>query len=359
MSMHTAIADTLQGARTPLPALRKTAPRGAILRRCLASVLRAARLIVPGICLLAGAAALADDYPSKSIRLVVPFAAGGGGDSLARVLSEKLKTRLGQPVVVDNRPGASGIVGSEVVAKAPPDGYTILLNTPNLIMTKFMTRKLPYEPLTDLLPVAEVVRAQLWLAASTAKTDAKTVQELVSQAKARNEGLFYGSVGAGSVGHLLGFGFVEAAGLKAEHVPYKGGAPATMALLTGEISFAVMDYVVLKPHVDSGKVRLLATLGAKRSANSPTTPTLAEAGYPGLDIYSWAGLFVPAGTPAEVVDKLAAASKAVMADPEVRAKFVGFGYDPGTLLLGDFARMVKADSDRWEVIIKKAGVKLD
>lgn len=325
----------------------------------LSALLRIVWLVLPGMFLLAGGPAGAQTYPSKPIRLVVPFAAGGGGDSLARVLSEKLKTRLGQPVVVDNRPGASGIVGSEIVAKAPPDGYTILLNTPNLIMTKFMTRKLPYEPLTDLVPVAEVVRAQLWLAVSTAKTDAKTLQEFVDQTKARGEGVFYGSVGAGSVGHLLGFGFAEAAGLKAEHVPYKGGAPATLALLTGEISFAVMDYVVLKPHVDSGKVRLLATLGAKRSPHSPNTPTLTEAGYPGLDIYSWAGLFVPSGTPPAVVQKLAAESRQVMTDPEVIAKFVGFGYDPGTLVLDDFARMVKSDSDRWEAIIKKAGVKLD
>jgi len=209
------------------------------------------------------------------------------------------------------------------------------------------------------VPVAEVVRAQLWLAVSTAKTDARTLPEFIAQTQAKGEGLFYGSVGPGSVGHLLGYGFVDAAGIKADHVAYKGGAPATLALITGEISFAVMDYIVLKPQVDAGKVRLLATFGGKRSQHAPATPTLTEAGYPGLEIYSWAGLFVPAGTPPAAVQRLAAESKLVMADPEVIAKFVGFGYDPGTLLLDDFAQMVKTDHDRWGAIIKKAGVKMN
>ncbi len=319
----------------------------------------AAVLLLPGLLLSFSGLARAQAYPTKPIRLVVPFAAGGGGDVLARILSDKLKNRLNQPVVVDNRPGASGIIGSDIVAKAPADGYTLLLNTPNLIMTKFMTPKLPYEPMTDLVPVAEVVRAQLWLAVSTARTDARTVQEFVAETKAKGQGLFYGSVGPGSVGHLLGSGFAELAGIKAEHVGYKGGAPATLALVTGEISFAVMDYVVLKPQVDAGKVRLLATIGGKRSQSSPSTPTLAEAGYPGMDMYSWAGLFVPSGTPAPVIQRLAAESKVVMADPEVIARFVAIGYEPGSLLLDDFANMVKADNDRWAVIIKKSGVKLE
>jgi tripartite-type tricarboxylate transporter receptor subunit TctC len=319
----------------------------------------ATALLLPGLLMPFSGPAMAQAYPTKSIRLVVPFAAGGGGDVLARILSEKLKTRLNQPIVVDNRPGASGIIGSDIVAKAPADGYTMLINTPNLIMTQFMTPKLPYEPLTDLVPVAEVVRAQLWLAVSTARTSARTVQEFVVETKAKGQGLFYGSVGPGSVGHLLGSGFAELAGIKAEHVGYKGGAPAALALVTGEISFAVMDYVVLKPQVDAGKVRLLATIGGKRSQNSPATPTLTEAGYPGMDMYSWAGLFVPAGTPTPVLQRLAAESRVVMADPEVVAKFVAIGYEPGSLLLDQFANMVKADNDRWAVIIRKSGVKLE
>lgn len=323
------------------------------------SLLRAFWLGVPAALLLGGVQASAQAYPSKPIRLVVPFAAGGGGDVLARVLAEKLRARLNQSVVVDNRPGASGIIGSDIVAKAPADGYTMLINTPNLVMTKFMTSKLPFDPLADLVPVAEVVRAQLWLAVSTARTDAKTVQEFVAQAKAKGEGLFYGSVGPGTVGHLLGYGFVNVSGIKAEHVPYKGGAPASLALLTGEITFAVMDYVVLKPLVDAGKVRLLATIGPKRSPHSPATPTLSEAGYPGLEAFSWAGLFVPAGTPPAAIQRLAAESRAVMADPEVIAKFSAIGYDPGTLVLDEFANLVKTDHDRWGVIIRKAGVKLD
>lgn len=316
------------------------------------------RLLLSAVLLLAtGLPASAQaPYPSKPLRLIVPFAAGGGGDALARILSDKLKARLQQPVVVDNRPGASGIIGTEILAKAPPDGYTLLLNTPNLVMTKFMTARLPYDPLADLVPVAEVVRAQLWLAVSTQRTEAKTLQEFVAESRGKN--LFYGSVGPGSVGHLLAHGFVGASGMQAEHVAYKGGAPASLALISGEISFAVMDYIVLKPHVDSGKVRLLATIGPKRSTHSPETPTLTEAGYPGLEIFSWADLFVPAGTPPAVLQRLAAESRVVMADPEVISRFTAFGYDPGTLLLDDFAALVKNDHDRWGPIIRKAGVKL-
>lgn len=307
---------------------------------------------------LATAPATAQNFPSKPVRLIVPFAAGGGGDVLARTLADKLKVRLNQPVVVDNRPGAGGIIGSEVVAKAPADGYTLLLNTPNLIMTRHMVARLPYDPIADLVPVAEVVRSQLWLAASSAATDARTLADLVAQAKVKSD-VFYGSVGPGSVGHLLGSGFVDAAGLKANHVPYKGGAQAVLALVSGEVTFAVMDYVVLKPHVESGRVRLLGTFGSKRSPHAPDTPTLTEAGYPNLDIYSWAGLFAPSGTPAATVQRLAAEAKVVMADPEVIAKFISIGYEPGTLLLDDFAGVVRSDDARWGTIIRKAGVKLE
>ncbi len=319
--------------------------------------------LLSAVVLLAGGQANAQGsappFPNKPIRLVVPFAAGGGGDTLARILADKLRPRLNHSVLVDNKPGASGIIGADIVAKSPADGYTMLITTPNLVMTKFMTPKLPYDPLADLVPVAEVVQAQLWLAVSTARTDAKTLAEFVAQTKAKGEGLFYGSVGPGTTGHLLGFGFVNGSGIKAEHVAYKGGGPASLALVSGEITFAVMDYVVLKPQVDAGKVRLLATFGTKRSPLVPAAPTLSEAGYPGLDIYAWAGLFVAAGTPPAVLQRLAAESKAVMADPEVIARFLAIGYDPGTLLLGDFATLVKSDHDRWGEIIKKAGVKLD
>ena len=311
-----------------------------------------------GCALLAGPA-FGQVWPNQPVKIVVPFAAGGGGDSLGRILADKLREPLGQPVIVENKPGASTIIGSEQVAKATPDGYTVLLNVPNIVMTKFMTDKLPYDPLTDFIPVVEIVKAQSWLAVSTAKVKSTNLKDFVAEVKAKPKEHFYGSIGPGSVGHLLGFAFNEAAQLGIEHVPYKGGAPAATALAAGEISAAFLDLIILKPQVDAGRVRLLAVSGTKRSTNYPDVPNFSEAGYSGFDVYSWAGLFAPAKTPQPVVARLAAEVRKVLADPEVIAKFQAIGYDPGTVALGDFAAMVKADHDRWGALIKKANVKIN
>ena len=248
--------------------------------------------------------AQAQDYPSRTIKIVVPFAPGGGGDVLGRLIAKKLGEQLRQTVIVENKPGASTIIATDLVAKSTPDGYTVLLNVPLIVQTASLFKKLPYDPLTDLLPVAQINTSQIWFAVGTAKVKATTFKEYIAQAKADPKNFSYASIGPGSTGHLLGFGLNEANGLDTIHVPYKGSTPALQALLSGEVASVFQDYVTLKPQVEAGKVRLLAVTGTTRSEFTHEVPTLKELGYPGFEAGTWAGLFVAAKTPPAIVKTL-------------------------------------------------------
>ena len=307
---------------------------------------------------MAGPAAAQGAYPNQAIKIIVPFAAGGGGDALARILAEKLNKPLGQQIVVDNRPGAGTIPGTEAGVRAAPDGYTLLLQVQNLVMLPFVST-VNFNPLTDLIPVVEIVRAQSWLAVNTQRSNARTAREFVAQAKANPNDAFYGTIGPGSSGHLMGYHFAEQTGLNWQHVPYKGGGPASQALVAGEIPAAFIDLIVLKPHVESGKVRLIGVSGTARSTVYPDVPTFAEQGIDGFTILAWAGLFAPKGTPQPIVDKIALETNKVLSDPDIIEKFRNIGYDAGKLVKNEFASMVGADSVRWEGLIKKVGVKLE
>jgi len=299
------------------------------------------------------------DFPNRTIRVVVPFAPGGGGDVLGRFYGQKLSEALNVPVIVENRPGASTMIASDFVAKAAPDGYTILLNVPLLIQTPHLYSKMPYDPLVDLKPVTDLGSSQLWFAVSTQKTKALTIKEFVADAKLHPKDYNYASIGAGSSGHLLGYQLNEANGLSMLHVAYKGSTPATLALMAGEISAVFLDIVTLKPQLASGKVRLLASTGAKRSPLTPDVPTLAESGYAGFDTASWAALFVPSKVPADVLARLETETRKILAQPEVITKWRELGFEPGGQPPAQFAAQMRADSVRWGGLIKKAGVKLD
>ena len=298
-------------------------------------------------------------YPSRTIRLVVPFAPGGGGDVIGRYYAQKLSEAMKVPVIVDNRPGASTMIGSDLVAKSPGDGYTLLLNVPLLVQTPHLFSKMSYDPLQDLTPVIDVNNSPLWLAVSTARTQARTFQEFMAEARRKPREFSYASIGPGSSGHLLGNTLNEANHLEMVHVPFKGSTPATLALVGGEINTVFLDYVTLKPHVDSGKVRLLAVTGTRRSPMTPDVPTLAELGYPGFETNVWGGLFVSSKTPPEIVERLNAHSRAILAQPELSAKWRELGYEVGGLPQAQFAALVRAEYDRWGGMIRKAGVKLD
>ena len=303
--------------------------------------------------------AQAQDYPGKTIRIVVPFAPGGGGDVLGRLVAQKLSEQLRQTVIVENKPGASSVIATDMVAKSAPDGYTLLLNVPLLVQTASLYNKLPYDPLVDLLPVTDLVSSPVWFAVGAEKVSAKTMKEYVEQARARPNDYSYASIGAGSSGHLLGFALNEANGLGTIHVPYKGSAPAMQALLGGEIASVFLDYVTLKPQVQAGKVRLLAVTGAERSPVTPAVPTLAELGYPGFESATWAGLFVPSKTPREIVQRLESEVRKIAAQPDYIQKIRELGYEAGGLTQAQFAAQVRADHARWGALIKKAGVKLE
>lgn len=303
--------------------------------------------------------AQAQDYPNRTLRIVVPFAPGGGGDVLGRLLAQKLSETLKQAVIVDNKPGASSIIASDFVAKSAPDGYTLLLNVPLLVQTASLYSKLPYDPLVDLIPVTDLVTSPLWFAVGTAKVPARTLKEYIEQAKARPSEYNYASIGAGSSGHLLGHALSEANGLRMTHVPYKGSSPAMLALLSGEITAVFLDYVTLKPQLDAGKVRLLAVTGTARSPLTPQVPTLAELGYPGFEPAVWGGIFLPGRTPPEIVKRLEAEIQKITQQPDFLARIRELGYEPGGTPQPQFAAQVRADHARWGALIKKAGVRLD
>ncbi|SEB20041.1 tripartite tricarboxylate transporter substrate binding protein [Variovorax sp. YR216] len=298
-------------------------------------------------------------YPSQPIKLVVPFAPGGGGDVLGRLIGAKLSDSMRQPVIVDNRPGASTVIATEYVARATPDGHTILLNVPLIVQTATLMSKLPYDPIKDLTPVAEVVNSSLWMAVNPQKVDARNLKEFVAQVKAQPGSHSYGSIGMGSTTHLFGHALNEEAHLDMVHVPFKGSSVALNALLAGEVSTVILDYVTLKPQVSAGKARLIAVTGSQRSSWTPEVATFAEQGYKGLELMTWAGLFVPSKTSPDIVRRLHDEVMKVVREPDVAAKLADLGYVPGNRSQAAFAQQVSDEKQRWAVLIKQAGVRLE
>jgi tripartite-type tricarboxylate transporter receptor subunit TctC len=298
------------------------------------------------------------DYPNKPIRIMVGANAGGGTDIIARMLAEKFGESLKQPFVVENRPGASNTIAADLTAKAPADGYTLLVatNTGQAIAPHLI--KLSFDPLKQLQPVGLIVVVPNVLVVGD-KVAAKDVKELVAIAKAQPGMLKYASSGVGSTQHIAGEAFDQAAGIKTVHVPYKGSSQAHVDILGGNVEMMFDTTSSAMPQIKSGRFRPLAVTSPQRSAELPNVPTIAEAGYPAAEMTTWYGLFVTGGTPKPIVDKLHAELVRVLKLPDVQAKLKGLGGEPGTLSIEQFAEMNKKEYDRFGALIKSANIKAE
>jgi tripartite-type tricarboxylate transporter receptor subunit TctC len=310
----------------------------------------AAALIVCG----AGVAGAAD-WPTKPIRLLVGFAPGGGTDTTARAISQKLTTALGQQVIVDNRPGVSGNIAAEITANAVPDGYTLLLSSiAALAINSSLMKKMPFDPIRDLAPVTRAADSTNFLVVHPS-VPAKSVKELIALAKAKP--LNCGSSGIGGAGHLALELFNLQAGTKIVHVPYKGGGPAIVDLLAGNINLIFATGASSINHVKAGKIRALAVTTAKRSALAPELPTVAEAALPGFEANNWNGFVVPAKTPRPIIDRLNKELRAALLQPDVKEFLFNQGLDAAPGTPEEFGAYIKSETAKWAKVIKVAGIK--
>lgn len=304
-------------------------------------------------------AAWSQAYPSKPIRIVVPFPPGGAVDFFARVVQNALAESLGQPVVIDNRGGAGGMVGAGMVAKAAPDGHTLVLgNIASMAINVGIYPSMPYDPIKDFTPILRTVNVNYVLAAHPS-TPFSTVQELIAYARAQPGRLSYGSAGSGSLPHL-GTELIKAqAGIDMLHVPYKGGGPMVTDLVGGVIQLSLGDQANLMPYVQSGKLKALAVATAARSPNAPSIPTIAESGLPGFEATAWQGLLGPAGMEPAVVKQLNDALNRVMNSAAIRDKLVGGGLDPIGGTPEDFGRFIAQEIAKWTALSRSVGARAD
>jgi tripartite-type tricarboxylate transporter receptor subunit TctC len=308
---------------------------------------------------LASPHAAAQAWPSKPVKLVVPFTAGGSTDTVARILADKLTTRLGQPVLVDNRAGAGGAIGSDFVAKSPHDGYTMLVGTSStMAIAPYVYTKLPYNPTRDFAPVALLGTADIMIVVNS-QVPVRSVKELLDYARANPGKLTFASGGNGSISHLLGEYFKSMAHVDMLHVPYKGDAQMVTDLLGGQVNMAFGTAVAFLPHVKTGKVVALAVTNPKRSTTQTQLPTVSEAGVPGYEAVQWFGIALPTGTPPEIVQRLNDEIRAILAMPDVRARFTELGFD----VVGDrpeeFAAFLRTENEKWKKIAEISGTRLD
>jgi tripartite-type tricarboxylate transporter receptor subunit TctC len=298
-------------------------------------------------------------YPEKPVQIIVPFPPGGAGDVMGRLLSRQLEARLGQPVVVDNKPGAGTAIGAQYVANAKPDGYTLLLSSNSTYtLNPAIQPKLAYDPVKAFEPVGMVANMALILVAHPSVQE-NSVQQLVAAAKATPDKYMYGSFGNGTVSHFSGEMFKAAAGVKMTHVPYRGSAPAMTDLVGGQIPLAFDSVVAAAPHIKTGKIKPLAVTTPTRSALLPDVPTIAESGYAGYEMSSWIVLVAPRGLPPEVKQKLEQALAAAMGDAEMRDKLKGLGFEPAYAPIKDWSGMLGGDIARLRKIAEQSNIKPD
>ncbi|AGU53673.1 putative Bug-like extra-cytoplasmic solute receptor, TTT family [Variovorax paradoxus B4] len=325
--------------------------------RCRRFALRGALTLA--LAALMPAWAMAQAYPSRPIRIVVPFPPGGSTDVLARRIGEKLAVAFGQPVIVDNRAGAGGTLGADHVAKSAPDGYTLLMGvTGTNAISGALYPKLPYDVAKDFAPVSLVVSAPLVLVRHPGFA-AATVQEVVAAAKARPGSISYGSPGNGTSMHLTGEMFKLSAKASLLHIPYRGSAGALTDLMGGQIDTMFGDFLVVWPQVEAGKVMPIAVTSRQRHKMLPNVPTVAESGYPGFEALSWQGLFAPSGTPPAVVDQLNREVNKVLASADIQEYFGSRGFTLGGSSAVDFGTFIRGEIDKWTRIVKASGAKPD
>lgn len=318
-----------------------------------------ASAVVLGAGLLGGTSALAQAYPTKPVTIIVPFAAGGTTDILARIIGQALTAELGQSVVVDNRAGAGGNIGGQAAAKAAPDGHTLFMGTVGThAINASLYKKMPFDPVKDFAPLTRVANVPNLLVANPAQPY-KSVKDLIAYAKANPGKVNFGSSGNGSSIHLSGELFKSLAKVDMQHVPYKGSAPAVTDLLGNQIGIMFDNMPSAIQHVRSGSLVPLAVTTAKRSPELPSVPTIAEAGVPGYEATSWFGMFAPAGTPAPVLAKLNAAIVKVLAQPDVKKKINEQGAEVYSETPEQFTAFIQAESVKWGKVVKESGASLD
>lgn len=317
----------------------------------------AAGLLAAGNC-LAQAAASAAGYPSRPIRLVVPFAPGGTNDILGRIVAEKLSERLGPPFVVDNRAGANMVVGSEIVARAGPDGHTLLIVSAGFAVNPSLSRTLPYDTVRDFAPIG-LVGGGPYLMVIHPSVPAKTVNEFISWVKSRPGQVNYASVGTGSPPHLAAELLRITAAIDMQHIPYKGGGAVLPDLMAGRVSMFFGSIATLRPYVQTGKLRAIAVTTVRRSAAMPEVPTFIESGLAGYEVNGWYGLLAPGKTPRAIVNRLNAELRQVLADPETRARFGTHGMDPAPGTAEEFAALIRSEIAKWAKVVRAAGIKLE
>src|SRR6266478_3545467 len=316
-----------------------------------------ARAAIAAALLAAAAQAAAQDYPAKPVRMIVGFAAGGGTDTTARPIAHKLSELFGQQVIVDNRPGAAGNIATDLVAKANPDGYTILMGTiAALAINPSLYDNLPFDPERDLAPVTQAVDATNVLSLHPS-VPVNSVKELIALAKSKS--LNYGSSGVGATGHLAGELFNLMAGVKLVHVPYKGGAPAMVDLVAGRVELVFATAASAVPQIKGGKIMGVAVTTAKRSALMPELPTISEAGLPGFDANNWYGIVVPARTPRAIINQLNAEVTKILNMPDVRAALFNQGLEAAPSTPEEFGAYIRSERAKWARIVKASGAKVE
>jgi tripartite-type tricarboxylate transporter receptor subunit TctC len=307
---------------------------------------------------LAGSAGHAQTYPSRPITLIVPFAVGGSNDIVGRAIGKKLSEAWGQPVVVDNRAGAGGMIGSSAVAAAPPDGYTLLLVSPTFTINPAVKKNMPFDPIRDFTPVAFIARSPLLLTASN-KLAVKSARELLDLARRRPGQITYASSGPGSINQISAELIALSAGVKFQHVPYKGGAPGLNDLVGGHVDLYVSSLPQVLPLARSGQALALAVTSARRTALLPDVPTLEESGITGVDMWSWWGIVGPAGVPANIVDALNAEIGKMLNSPELATFLSNEGAEAETMTAQQFGDMMRLETQRWIKVAHEANISID
>jgi len=321
--------------------------------------MRTVKLLLVVILLCAATYATAQQYPAKPIRIVVPFPAGGIADLFARVIGQKFSEAWGQPVVVDNRPGAGGNIGAEIVAKSPADGYTLVMGsigTHSVNVSLFS--KLAFDPVRDFAPVALVMEAEGLLVLHPS-VPAKSVKELIALARARPGQVAYASAGHGTAGHLSGELFKSMAKVDMVHVPYKGNVPAITDLMAGQTSLLFATMPTVLPQVQAGRLKALAVTSSTRSPAAPELPTVAEAALPGYSVTNWIGLFAPAGSPRDIVSKLNGETIRIMQAPDIRKRLANEGAKFTAKTPEEFGAFVRSEIAKWAKVVKEAGIRVD
>jgi len=317
---------------------------------------RCAVVLVVAVLLTSANASLAQSYPDKPIRIVVTFPAGGPTDAVARPISQSLSSTWGQPVIIDNRGGAGGIVGTEIVAHSAPDGYNLLIGTAGgMSINPSLHAKLSYDPFKDFAPISMLVINPQILVMHPALA-ASNVRELVALAKSKPGQLNFASSGTGTATHLGLELFKAATGINVVHVPYKGGAPALTDLIAGQVQLLFISIPSVMPQVKAGRLKALAVSSARRSLSAPDVPTVAESGYPGFEYVNWNALFAPAATPRAIISKLNTEVVKIMRDPDLAQKLVSQGAEPAPGTPEQLAQYMRVDFDRWRKVIRAAGI---